>query len=106
MWNVLSNVDSYLFSEIINKLKHYASSVIVVLNVCVGNIIITIMFDIVLTDPEVTVDVPDISVPENETVEVCISVNTGFAQQVIVTTETGLKAGSSNPATGMEALKL
>ena len=56
----------------------------------------------ILTDPEATVDIPDINVPENATeVEICISVNTGFAQQVIVTAETGPKAGSSNPATGM-----
>ena len=61
-------------------------------------------FDIiVLTDPEVTVNVPNIDVPEEQPeVEVCISVNTGFAaQQVVVTIETGPKAGSSNPATGM-----
>ena len=60
-------------------------------------------FDIiVLSDPEVTVNVPDINVPEEQPeVEVCISVNTGFAQQVLVTIETGPKAGSSNPATGM-----
>lgn len=56
----------------------------------------------ILTDPEATVDIPEINVPENETeVEICISVSTGFAQQVIVTAETGPKAGSSNPATGM-----
>ena len=55
----------------------------------------------ILADPETNVDVPEINIPENETeVEICISVNTGFVQQVIVTAETGPKSGSSNPATG------
>ena len=59
------------------------------------------MFTWIHTDPEVTVNIPDITIPENQTeVEICISISTGITEQVIVTTETGLKTGSSNPATG------
>ena len=52
-------------------------------------------------DPQVNVSIPDIPVPENETdVEICISLNTGLTEQVIITVETGPKAPPSNQATG------
>ena len=53
------------------------------------------------TEPEVNVDIPDISVPENQTeVEICISLNTGVSENVVVTAETGPKSGAANQASG------
>ena len=53
-------------------------------------------------DPVVSVDRPDIEIPENETeVEVCFTLSTGITEQVIVTAMTGPKTGAANGATGM-----
>ena len=76
-------------------------------NSIVGWIILLSNIHMDHADPETNVEVPNIDVPENETeVEICISVSTGISEQVIVTAETGPKAGSSNPAAGKRGLKL
>ena len=48
---------------------------------------------------------PNISVPEGDPeVEICFVLSTGITERVVVTAQTGLKAGAANPATGSLSL--
>ena len=54
------------------------------------------------TESTVTVERPNVTVPENETdVEVCVLLSTGIIQRAIVTAETGPKTGATDQATGL-----
>ena len=58
-----------------------------------------------LTGPGVSVERPNVTVPENETeVEICLILSTGIVEQVVVTAETGPKTGAADQATGITVL--
>ena len=57
--------------------------------------------------PEVNVQFVNITVPEGDPdVEICFDLSTGITERVVVTAQTGPKAGAANPATGIYSLPL
>ena len=51
---------------------------------------------------EVNIEMRNVTVPESDpNVEICFSLSSGITEEVIVTAETGPKAGAANQATGI-----